>query len=198
MAERPLPRLILASGSPRRRELLAKTGLPFEVRPPDVDERGLPGETPRELVERLALDKASAVATAEPAAAVLGSDTVVVLGEEVLGKPRDPDHALELIGRLVGRTHRVLTGVALVREGGAVSRALSVESVVVMRAAEADELRAYVATGESLDKAGGYALQGEGRRFVERVVGSETNVIGLPLDETAALLREAGFEAEAP
>lgn len=174
-------------------------GLVFEVQPADVCEDALPGEAPRALVERLALAKAEAVAAnGDHETAVLGSDTVVVLDGEVLGKPRDSQHAIELLGRLVGRTHAVLTGVALVSQGGARRKVLSVESRVVMRPADEAELRSYVATGESLDKAGAYALQGEGRRFVERVEGSETNVIGLPVDETCALLREAGFEPNLP
>jgi septum formation protein len=121
---------------------------------------------------------------------VLGSDTVVVLDGDILGKPHDAAHALALLRRLAGRTHRVLTGVAVV--AGARQRRLHVESRVTMRAASDDALRAYVATGEPLDKAGAYAVQGEGRRLVERVEGSETNVIGLPLEETLALLAELG------
>jgi|SRR5690606_23403093 len=199
-APRPRPLagpLVLASGSPRRRELLARAGVPFEVRPADVDERPRPGETPRALAARLALEKARAVARAlgpEPARLVLGADTIVVLGADVLGKPADPDDAERLLGRLVGRAHRVLTAVALVESATLAARSALVESRVVMRAAEPGEIRRYVATGEPLDKAGAYAAQGEGRRFIERIEGSETNVIGLPLDETLALLREAGLD----
>lgn len=189
--------LILASASPRRRRLLERSGFRFETRAAEISERALPGESPWELVERLARAKAGFVArdlASEPRRVVLGSDTVVVLGEEVLGKPRDPDHALAMLGRLVGRTHEVMTGVAVVETGSNETRVLSVSSRVHMRPADESELRQYVASGEPLDKAGAYALQGEGRRFVDRVEGSESNVIGLPLEETVALLRTFGVE----
>ena len=193
------PPLILASASPRRRALLAPTGLSFEVQPAGIPEHVLPGEDPRSMVERLAEAKARAVAElSEPQVVVLGSDTAVVLDGDILGKPRDPEHALALLRRLTGRIHQVLTGVALVTERGARAHVLSVESRVRMRPASEEELRAYVATGEGLDKAGAYALQGGGRRFVESVEGSESNVIGLPLDETCALLRELGFSPRLP
>lgn len=189
-------RLVLASASPRRRELLTAAGVAFEVRPADLPEQALPGETPRALAERLAAEKALYVARAlagGPARLVLGADTVVVVDGEALGKPDDEAHAFTLLRRLLGRMHRVVTGVALVESGGRPPRILSVESEVYMRAGSDAEIRAYVATGEPLDKAGAYAAQGEGRRFIERIVGSESNVIGLPLEETLALLRAAGL-----
>jgi septum formation protein len=199
MTEIP-PELVLASASPRRRALLADAGVAFTVMPAHIDESARAAETPRALVVRLALEKARAVAaklSAAPRRLVLGSDTIVVLGEDVLGKPRDPAHARELLGRILGRRHTVLTGVALVDAANGAERSACVASDVVMRSANDDEVRAYVAGGEPLDKAGAYALQGEGRKFVERVIGSETNVIGLPLDETLALLRDAGFAVRA-
>lgn len=189
--------LVLGSGSPRRRELLAQAGVAFEVRPADLDERALPGEAPRALAARLALEKAQAVARAlgpAPARLVLGADTIVVVDGDVLGKPVDAADAARLLGRLVGRAHRVVTAVALVESAALGAWDVVVESGVVMRPADDDEIRRYVATGESLDKAGAYAAQGEGRRFIERIEGSETNVIGLPMDETLALLREAGLD----
>jgi septum formation protein len=166
----------------------------FEVRPADVPEERAAGEPPGAFALRLARAKALAVAAGmegSPSRPVLGADTIVVVDEDVLGKPRDPDHAEELLGRLVGREHRVLTAVAVVAAGRVFD--VLVESTVRMRPATRKEVQEYVATGEPLDKAGAYALQGEGRRFVEQVTGSETNVIGLPLEETLALLREAGF-----
>jgi septum formation protein len=188
--------LILGSGSPRRRDLLAQAGLAFEVQAADIDERALPGELPRALAERLAREKASAVAArvgTPPRRFVLGADTIVVVDGEVLGKPLDAENAVFLLGRLVGRAHEVLTGVALVAsDAPAHARTRVVSSRVVMRSASEDEIRRYVATGEPLDKAGAYAAQGEGRRFIEAIHGSETNVIGLPMDETLALLRAAG------
>jgi septum formation protein len=192
-----VPPLVLASASPRRRELLASRGLRFEVMPPDVEEIARAGEPPQALVERLALEKALAVRARLPALPrrfVLGSDTVVVLDGEILGKPTDAAHALGLLLRLAGRTHTVWTGVAVATTGDGRARVASVASAVTLRPAAEPELRAYVASGEPLDKAGAYALQGEGRRFVSRVEGSESNVIGLPLDEALALLAEAGFE----
>jgi len=189
---RATPRLVLASGSPRRRELLARAGFAFDVDAADIPELRAPGEAPEAFARRLAREKAQAVAARAHGAAVLGADTIVVLADDVLGKPTDAAHAVELLARLVGREHVVITAVA-VASGGAV-RVISVASRVRMRAASRDELRAYVATGEPLDKAGAYGLQGEGRRFVESVIGSETNVIGLPLEETIALLRELGIE----
>jgi septum formation protein len=193
------PELVLASASPRRRDLLARAGVAFTVSPAEIDESPHPGEGPRALVVRLASEKARAVAARlGPGIAarrcVLGSDTIVVLGEDVLGKPRDAAHARELLGRVLGREHTVLTGVALLDASG-VLHTRCVSSRVAMRSASEAEVHAYVASGEPLDKAGAYALQGAGRRFVARVVGSESNVIGLPLEETLALLREAGIAA---
>lgn len=188
--------LILASGSPRRRDLLGRAGVPFEVRPADIAEERHPGEAPVSFALRMAREKALAVAArigAAPARFVLGADTIVTLDGDVLGKPEDSDHAVELLSRLVGRQHSVVTAVALTASDTLAPRTIHVTSDVTMRTATLDEIRAYAATGESLDKAGGYAAQGEGRRFIEHIEGSETNVIGLPLDETLELLRDAGF-----
>jgi septum formation protein len=192
--------VVLASASPRRRELLERAGVAFEVRPAAIVERSEPGEPPAALARRLALAKASAVARElgpEPPRLVLGADTLVVIDGDALGKPADAAHAVELLTRLVGRSHRVITAVALVDSASGRARHALVESTVTLRPAAREELRAYVTGGEPLDKAGAYAVQGEGRRFVERVDGSESNVIGLPLEETLALLREAGRRADA-
>ena len=188
--------LVLASGSPRRRDLLESAGLRFEVMPADIPEEARAGEPPRALVERLAAEKAAAVRgrlPERPRRLVLGSDTVVVLGDEILGKPRDAEEAVAMLRLLSGRTHSVWTGVAVFATDAATPSVRSIESRVTLRVAAESELRAYVSTGEPLDKAGAYALQGEGRRFVHRVEGSESNVIGLPLEETLALLRAAGL-----
>jgi septum formation protein len=191
--------LVLGSGSPRRRELLARAGIAFEVLPADIDESARDGEEPAAFALRLARAKAHAVATrvgAAPRRLVLGADTIVVIDGDVLGKPTDPEDAVRLLGRLVGREHRVLTAVAVLASDRADDAATCVvASQVVMRSAGEDEIRRYVATGESLDKAGAYAAQGEGRRFIERIDGSETNVIGLPMEETLALLRDSGLRA---
>lgn len=189
------PALVLASGSPRRSQILGDAGLRFEIQPSGIDEKTRPGESPPDLAERLAREKAEDVAArlAEgPTRPVLGSDTIVVAGPNVLGKPRDAEHAVELLSQLVGTTHRVMTAIALAWTDGRGTTSQVVTSEVEMRPATRDELIEYVAVGESLDKAGGYALQGEGARFVVEVRGSSSNVIGLPLEETLALLDAAG------
>ncbi len=188
-------RLVLASASPRRREILSEAGIPFDVRPSTIEERARAGESAAALVERLAREKALDVAqqlAAAPPRPVLGADTVVVLDGEVLGKPRDEDHAIEMLSRLVGRAHAVMTGIALAWTDARGLESQVVTSAVEMRAATREEIVAYVAIGESLDKAGAYALQGGASRFITRVVGSRTNVIGLPREETLALLARAG------
>ena len=193
--------LILASASPRRRDLLQRAGVTFEVKPADVDETARPGESPRASAQRLARTKALAVAQrvgAEPPRLVLGADTLVVVDGEAMGKPTDAEHAVALLTRLVGRRHRVITAVAVVSSDTLQVRHIAVESDVVMRSIDEPELRAYVATGEGLDKAGAYAAQGEGRRLIETIEGSETNVIGLPVKETLALLEAAGLEEPSP
>lgn len=189
----PPPSLVLASGSPRRRALLDEAGIRFEIQRPDVAEEQAPGESPEAFARRLAQAKAVAVARRvgpNPPRWVLAADTIVVLGDQVLGKPNDPEHAVELLAQLVGRVHRVLTAVTLIASAGGAARHALVESTVRMHDASRDDVVRYIATGESLDKAGAYALQGAGRRFVAAVEGSESNVIGLPLEETLALLKE--------
>lgn len=186
--------IVLASASPRRRALLEEAGVPHRVEPADVDERAQPGETPRDMTLRLAVLKASTVARrmgGDRPSLVLGSDTIVVLDGVVFGKPTDADHALELLEQLTGETHRVITGVAIVNSADLSVFTCAVESEVTLRAASQDELRSYVETGEPLDKAGAYAIQGEGGKLVAGLVGSRTNVIGLPIDETLALLATA-------
>jgi septum formation protein len=184
-------RLVLASSSPRRRSLLRELGVPFSVRVPDVDERPLPGEPPVAHVRRLALAKARAVAGALPpgvgAPWVLGADTVVVLDGRILGKPRDTDHAARMLARLSGRSHVVLTGVALVPAAGGRARTGVVRSRVAMKELDRATIRRYVACGEPLDKAGAYAVQGRGRHLVAGVSGSLTNVVGLPLERVARM-----------
>lgn len=190
------PRLVLASGSPRRRDLLAEAGYRFTVQPADIDETARPDEAPADLARRLAREKALAVAhRIAPLAerGVLGSDTLVVLEGRVYGKPADPDQAVAHLRALTGQTHQVLTGVALVSGAGLDVTDVVVASHVSLHGASLDEIREYVATGEPLDKAGAYAIQGIGRRFVAKVLGSETNVIGLPMEETARLLAAAGL-----
>jgi len=181
-------RLVLASASPRRRELLAELGEPFEIRPADADERPLPGEKPEAMVIRLALAKARAAAGEGEVA--LGADTVVALGDEIFGKPASADEASAMLGRLSGRVHDVWTGVALVereRERHR-ERACAERSRVAFRALDAEEIAAYVASGEPLDRAGAYAIQGGAAGFVESLEGSWSNVVGLPVERVRELL----------
>ena len=186
--------LVLASASPRRAALLAGAGRAFEVVPANVDERRQPAEPAREYVDRLARAKAAAVAGRHPGRIVIGADTVVVSGGTVLGKPRDADDAAGMLRRLSGRAHQVLTGVAVRRGERCVS---AVESTVVHFAALDDaQIAWYVGTGEPSDKAGAYGLQGSGARFVTRIEGSRSNVVGLPLDRLERLLAQLDTAAE--
>lgn len=183
----------LASASPRRGELLRQIGVRFEARPVAISEEPLTGEAPDAYVLRLAAGKAGAVAAAlrpDEQAPVLAADTAVVLDGELLGKPADTAEAVEMLERLSGRAHRVLTAVAL-DCGNAVESLLS-DSEVRFRATTADERLAYCATGEPFDKAGGYGIQGHAAVFVAGLRGSYSGVVGLPLFETAALLARAG------
>ncbi len=187
------PALVLASGSPRRARALQTLGVEFTVEPPDVDETPLPGETPEEMVLRLAIAKAGAP---EPGRVRLAVDTTVVLDGEVLGKPTDPDDAIRGLLELGGRTHEVVSGWGVVSEEAA--DAGIVRSIVTMRAVDRSEAIAYVATGEPLDKAGGYAIQGFGSRFVSGVSGSIGNVKGFPAEDIVPVLVRAGIDVPRP
>ncbi len=188
--------LILASSSPRRRELLARAGFAFAVATPDVDETPRAGEAPEAMARRLALEKALAVAQrSDPASCVLAADTVVGLDRETLGKPRDEAEAAAMLGRLAGREHRVITGVAVVVRELARTEQRAAESRVRIGEVTRDQAIAYARSGEPLDKAGAYALQGEGARFVDSIVGSRSNVIGLPLELVLPLLADVGVRA---
>ena len=185
------PTLLLASSSPRRREILSALGLQFVVQKIAVDERMLPGETPEQMVLRLAEAKADAPATG-PGDFVIGADTAVVLDGTVLGKPVDRADALDMLLRLSGRRHNVLTGVALRGPQGVRSTLSRTE--VSFREISRDEALAYWHSGEPGDKAGAYGIQGLGGMFVENVAGSYSGVVGLPVFETTELLRQAGFD----
>jgi septum formation protein len=185
------PALVLASASPRRAELLGRVGLSPVVAPADVDESVLPGESADEYVVRVAADKAHAVARTHPGAVVLAADTAVVLDGVPLGKPVDPADALAMLGRLAGRTHEVLSAVVVVDPDGIEHTTLA-RALVTMAPSTPDELEWYVASGEPLDKAGAYGVQGLGAALVDRVEGDPTTVIGLPLRPALELLRTAG------
>ena len=184
------PVLVLASASPRRRELLRLAGLEPTVRPADVDETPLDGEDPVAHVVRLAKTKACAVPVTD-GEVVLAADTVVIVDGVVLGKPRDVSDAGQMLRRLRGRAHTVATGVAVAQHSGAVAQTVVSTEVVFATISDA-AIDAYVATGEPLDKAGAYAIQGGAAAFVTRINGSWTNVVGLPVVETLDLLRDAG------
>ena len=184
-------RIILASQSPRRRELLSLIGIPHEVRPADLDERVLPGELPAVHAERLARAKAEVVAATEPDAVVIGADTIVVLDGDILGKPRDAGDAAAMLRRLSGRTHTVLTAVSVVHRGRTVSGVESVE--VTFRPLTEDQIDRYIATGEPMDKAGAYGIQGFGAVIVERVHGDYFAVMGLALGRLVDLLAQVGI-----
>ncbi len=189
-----VPRLVLASASPRRLDILRQLGLAPEVRAADVDESLLPGEGPGAHVERLARAKAARVAAASDAGEpelVLAGDTVVVLEGAVLGKPRDPAHAEEMLLALAGREHEVWSGLAVAGPDGSVSGAA--RAVVRFRPFDAALARAYVATGEPLDKAGAYGIQGMGAALVEEVRGDYYSVVGLPVGLLVSLLARAGW-----
>ncbi len=183
--------LILASRSPRRRAILETLGVAHEVIASDADESARDGEAPAAMARRLAGDKALEVSRRHPARFVLGADTIVVAGDEVLGKPVDDADARRMIAALAGAWHEVITGVALAREG-ALLEAVAVHTRVRFGALSAERVRRYVASGEGRDKAGAYAVQGLGAGLVERVEGSYANVVGLPAFETVALLERHG------
>jgi septum formation protein len=185
--------LVLASASPRRQELLGWLGIEHVFEPADVDERVRPKETGPELVLRLANAKAAAIAARRPHAWVLGADTIVEVDGDLLGKPNDRAEGGRMLARLSGREHRVATGFALLAPGGAVRAADVVLSHVRFRRIEPRALAAYLETGEPDDKAGAYAIQGLGAALIERVEGSFTNVMGLPLVEVERALEEAGL-----
>lgn len=183
--------IVLASASPRRAELLRRIGLDPTIVAADVDESVLPGESPHDYVMRVAADKAHAVARARPAHVILAADTAVVVDDDALGKPADVDDAAAMLARLSGRSHRVLTAVVVVDPEGIEHSAVAA-ATVTMADTSAAERAWYVGTGEPMDKAGAYAVQGIGAAFVEQVDGDPTTVIGLPLHTTVELLRAAG------
>ncbi|MGQ7260243.1 Maf family protein [Vreelandella sp. V005] len=185
----PTPVLCLASASPRRRSLLASIGVPVTVHPCDIDETPLADEAPTAYVRRLAIAKAEAVAPLTDLP-TLGSDTAVVVDGRILGKPVDAKHGAEMLQLLSGRSHEVLTAVAVSGPEGMLSCCVATQ--VTMREIEAQEIAAYWCTGEPADKAGGYAIQGLASVFVKQIQGSYSAVVGLPLFETTHLLRQQG------
>ena len=198
--------LVLASASPRRQELLRNAGLSFTVQPADIDESPLAGELPRECAERLAREKALAIWRTRPQDLVLGADTIVVVDESILGKPIDAGDAVRMLRLLSGRVHTVITGVCVVQAVGGKTadsdevlktenrelRTASETTLVTMSELSDDEIREYVATGEPMDKAGAYAIQGIASRWIPRIEGDYSNVVGLPVALVYRMLRERG------
>ncbi len=180
-------KLILASASPRRSELLRNAGIAFTVEPADVHEQALPNEPPLAYAQRLARDKARAVFARHPDNVVLGADTIVVADEHLLEKPRDAEDAARMLRILSGRPHQVITGVCLVTSGFQQTEAEITE--VRFSPLSATEIAGYVATGEPMDKAGAYAIQGIASRWVERIDGCYFNVVGLPVPRVYRMLR---------
>jgi septum formation protein len=183
----PKPKLVLASRSPRREEILRMLGVEFSSQAPDYEEINPPGMDPALIPEHLARGKAASMAGLGPDTLVLGSDTVVILGDRVMGKPDGAEGALEMLNALNGRTHRVVTGVALARQGRVIDSGATLTEVTFARSS-GEALREYAASGEPLDKAGAYAIQGHGARLVEKVNGCFYNVMGLPIQLTLRML----------
>ncbi len=183
--------LVLASASPRRQELLRNAGIAFEVQPAHINEDPLPGEQAKECAERLAQEKALAIAKKRPNGLVLGADTVVVIDHQILNKPIDASDAIRMLRLLSGRTHEVITGVCLVVNG---QPSVSSETTSVkMSEIPENEISDYVATGEPMDKAGAYAIQGIASRWIPRIEGDYSNVVGLPIALVYRMLRQAGL-----
>ena len=184
-------RVILASQSPRRRELLALVGIAHDVQPADIDESYLTGERPRDHAERLARGKAEAIAARDPEAVVVGSDTIVVVDGDVLGKPADENEAVRMLARLAGRSHTVITAVAVAWRGE--TRSAVEEVGVTFHPLSRAEIDAYIATREPMDKAGAYGIQGYGATIVARVDGDYFAVMGLPLQRLIRVFDALGI-----
>jgi septum formation protein len=201
--------IVLASASPRRQKLLRNAGIPFVVHPADIDEKLLAGEAPHDCAQRLAREKALAVFQSRPQDCVLGADTIVVIDDVILGKPRDAGDALRMLRLLSGRTHAVITGVCVVGPVGSKNKSTSVNddrrvvaaferiafetTLVTMCEVSDEEIRDYVVTGEPMDKAGAYGIQGIASRWISRIEGDYSNVVGLPVALVYRVLRERGI-----
>ena len=185
-------RFILASASPRRIELLSLLGLRFEIMPSNVDEKFMKGEASRDHVLRLSEEKAKMASALHPEAWVMGADTIVIINGDVLGKPRTPDEAKEMLSKLSGQIHTVFTGFTVARKSADILIRDAVESSVRFREIPEDEMAWYIRSQEPYDKAGGYAVQGMGAFFIKEIYGSYTNVMGLPLCEVVDVLKRIG------
>jgi septum formation protein len=182
--------LVLASASPRRQELLRNAGIEFVVHPPDVPEIPREGEMPQPFAERMAREKAVAVCAQRPNDLILGADTVVVVDGEILGKPRDASDAARMLRLLSGHKHEVITGVCIAGGKFRTENTRSETTVVIMNALSDDDIRSYIASGEPMDKAGAYAIQGMASRWISRIEGDYFNVVGLPVALVFRMLQE--------
>jgi septum formation protein len=194
-------KIVLASASPRRAEILRNAGIPFETHAPVIDESRRPGELRADYVRRLALAKARAVANAQKDTAdslFLGADSVVVAADGILGKPESPEDARRMLHLLSGTVHQVHTGLAIIRRPGAMEGIVEEVTSVTFAPLSDEEIESYIATGEPFDKAGAYGIQGIGGRYVTRIEGCYFNVMGLPLARLWSLLREFGWKESAP
>jgi septum formation protein len=185
-------KIILASASPRRTELMALAGLEFDVVPADIDENVLPGEKPPEHVMRLSREKADAVAGTTNGRFFIGADTVVVLDDQIMGKPADDEEAFRMLSALSGRSHEVITGFSVFDKISGIHLSRCVRTEVMFKELSEREIRAYIATGCPMDKAGAYAMQGGAVHFIRSICGSYTNVIGLPMTELYETLSQLG------
>jgi septum formation protein len=192
MARMKVPTIVLASASPRRAELLRNAGIPFTVDVANIPEVGRPGESPVEHAERLARDKAQVVARRNPGKIVLGADTIVVVGDQILGKPRDAKDAARMLRLLSGRAHEVITGVCLafLETGNRKLETSSEQTKVYFAQLNSDDLQNYISTKEPMDKAGAYAIQGIASRWITRIEGDYANVVGLPVALVWKMLQE--------
>jgi septum formation protein len=186
--------LVLASASPRRQELLRSAGIPFEVQRADIDETPRAGELPRTYAERLSREKALVVFQKRPKDWVLGADTIVVVDQTILGKPRDSDDAARMLGLISGRMHEVITGVCLAGPRSSHDKRSETTYVTMCKLSD-EEIREYVSTGEPMDKAGAYAIQGMASRWIPRIEGDYSNVVGLPVALVYRMLREHNVDA---
>ena len=186
-------KLVLASTSPRRREILALLGLSFEVIEPDFDENVSPDQSIRDQVLDFAIGKASSVARSNPASIVIGSDTMILLDEKKIGKPDGIAHAREILRSLAGKTHRIFTSVAMLDSSGGPDLGIVEEVLVKMRDYSEEEIKRYLACDESLDKAGAYSIQGQGRALIESISGDYLAAVGLPLKPIAEYLKSRGI-----
>lgn len=193
-----MTRFILASSSPRRRELLASIGVEFDVVPSHVPEEHQPGEAPEEYVARLSREKAHAIAAQHPSRWIIAADTTVLLGDQLLEKPLDEHDAARMLSLIAGRTHTVYTGVTVQNVERRYQETRVAESEVRMLPLPPEDVEWYVRTGEPMDKAGAYAVQGMGAMFIDSIHGSYTNVVGLPLAMLFQMLRKAGIDPLRP